>query len=427
MSYDNQSRWSYELVRTRDGSRTGRVYAAGTGSWARRIDGRSGGSHVFHLGTNPRVWARMRPARRTLVVCYDDEPVYAGVIWAATYDRNAGTVTLRHEDIWSIWERRFAVPQEDAREGGPYVIQTYRTYSGISRRTHAKRIIQMGMAGLWGPLHSYQLPITLPANEDGNWTFTYRTYNFRTVADELARISSYSGHMSVDFRPYWRANNEFAWELVVSHFPSVAKSIHVDAPESPVTSLQLTHDMSEYASESQVTGAGQGESTVQRTRFVGDIHGDFVALAKYETYSDIETGDGLNSILDGLQEVHRLATVNVDVTVALGEGGLSPHDFTIGQNVRLFINDDPIIPSQDDGHIFLLMGYTPNGAGELKLELSPVDGFTGYDAVAPTMRYRNLSASGVGSIYGGIHKAQTRLTAPIVDQNSSTGMTRRAT
>lgn len=414
MSQQSESPWSYLLVRTRDGEPQGWVEPAGFGSWGRRLDGGSNGSHDFHLATNPEVWSRMRPARRTLVVCYDRQPVYAGVIWSARYNRNAGTVTLTHEDIWSIWKRRFAIAANRAWEDPDLeVIETSASYSGITRQTHAKRVIQMGLNGMSGPIHSYELPIILPSDNDSNWTFTWPTYDFHTVSSAFARIQESGGPMQIDFPMELDNQGRFRWRLQVTYESSVQTHLYPEVDQSPVIELSLTHDMTDYASEFQITGSGQDTDTLHRFHWLGDVGGDLVALAIQHADGTIETDDELIQVRDGLAERHGVASVQTDMTVALGgENGLSPHDFTLGQQVHVHLNDDPVIPRIDGGHVFMLIGYTPSGPGALNLELAPINGYTGYNVGEPTMQYRNLNASRTQDLTQRVNRAEKRLVYP---------------
>ena len=398
--------WTYEIVRTRDGARQGRVYPVSTTPGPRRLDTKSSGNHTFVLSGNEQVWARMRPARRTLVACWDDQPWYAGVIHSAKYNKGTQTVELAHEDIWSVLERRMAIPRDPTYPAAATV-----TYSSLSRRTHAKRVVQMATTD---PMEenalSYELPIILPSDESGNWTFTWRGYELHTAAAGLQRIGDPGGPMQVDFPLSWASDGSLRWNLQVSHSSSIETFIHADVPDTPVIDWSLDHDMSEYASELQVTGSGQDADTLQRFHWIGHIEGDFVALAADYSDGTIDTDDELQSVRDGIFPGYRQATVQLDVEVHLGEGGYSPHDFTLGQQVVFRTQDDPILPRGDIRT--MLIGMSPSGPSAMRLELASIEGFTGYETEEPTLDYRNLRASKFSNITQRIHRAERRLVHP---------------
>ena len=411
MSNQEVSRWSYYLVRTRDGVTQGRMEPASPGSWARRLDNGSSGSHVFHLATYPEAWGRMRPARRTLVVCYDDEPVYAGVIWRATYSRNAGTVTLNHEDIWSIWSLRQASPRYLAEDDPDLLVKdTQISYSGLTRRTLAKRIVELGMTGIVADPGAYTLPIVLPPDESGSWGRTFRTSDWLSVADRLHDLAGQGGPMQVDFAPVWQSAGNLAWELRVSHDISSPRVVlHADVEQSPVLSLSVTNDVSEYASEYQVTGSGQGSDVLHRYWSSSFLASDQVALARVWSDGTIEDGDELSTLRDGLLERHTNASVQVDCTVAVGPD-INPANLLLGQPVIVRTNNDPILPAGDVET--MLIGFSPDGPGSLKLELSPVDGFTGHSVAEPSFHYRNLNVSRVQELGRRVGRAEHRLVYP---------------
>lgn len=411
MSYQEDSRWSYYLVRTRDGVTEGRMEPASPGSWARRLDNGSSGSHVFHLASYPEAWGRMRPARRTLVVCYDDEPVYAGVIWRATYSRNNGTVTLNHEDIWSIWSLRQASPRYLAEEtSGLLVKDTQISYSGLTRRTLAKRIVELGMTGIDPDPGAYSLPILFPSDASGGWGRTFRTIDWLTVTDRLQDLAGQGGPMQVDFAPVWQSAGNLAWDMRVSHnISDPTLVLHADVEDSPVLSLSVTNDVSEYASEYHVTGSGQGTDALHRYWSSSFLADDQVALARVWSDGTIEDGDELSALRDGLLERHTNASVQVDCTVAVGSD-INPANLLLGQPVIVRTNNDPILPAGDVET--MLIGFSPDGPGSLKLELSPVDGFTGHSVVEPSMHYRNLNVSRVSELDRRVGRAEHRLVYP---------------
>lgn len=410
--------WSYLMVRTRDGGRVGYLDPVDHGSWQRRLDMKSSGSHTFHLASNPTAWERVRPARRTLVICWDEQPVYAGIIWSASYDRMAGTVTINHADIWSIWEKRMAVPTApETADGGEWMARRWVRYSGLSRPTHMKRVLQMGMRSPEAregstTLQSYQLPVILPTDESDTWVFTHRVYNFTSVADALLRIAAPGDPMQIDFPVEFASDGSLRWRLQATYDVGIATPIHLDAPNSVVTSFTVNHDMGEYFSELHATGDGQAGDVTHRLRWLGDIRSDLVALADEQGFSGVEDGEELVGILDSLAQQHRVAAVQANMSISMDDGRYPPTRFALGQSIVVHASDDPVLPRIERGHRFMLIGYSPDGPHGLKLELAPIDGFTGYDTDEPTLRYRNLSAGQFGDITSRLHRAEKRLVYP---------------
>lgn len=366
--------WSYFLCHTRTGERFATVEPVSYGSWSHRVDYKSGGSHDFHVAEYADLWRMLLPGQVTLVVCWDDTPVYAGVIWSASYQLGSDVVSLSHNDVWSLWDRRLAAPQFRSTETSQRVIQTRRVYEGLDLRTHIKRVIQLGMIGPARDLDSYQLPVILPDDRPGPHRFERWTYDFQTVSDAIMEIVDRDDAPMVYFRPEWHEysfRGNLQWRLVTVDEPAGDMILHPCAPRSAVTSLSMDQDMSEWASEVHVTGEGSETGTLHRRRWAGDVQGPhFVALAHHEAASDLKTTNQVTRAAHGLYQQRRTYTTQTEVTVHLGDEGYSIHDFSLGSRIIVRVDGDPVIP--DGEYERVLIGYSPAGVDALKLELAPV-------------------------------------------------------
>lgn len=377
------SPWSYILCRTRTGARMAKLEPLDPGSWQRRLGYKGTGAHSFsvaqsatrerhHEAVNQvRIWQQMRPGEVTLIVSYQGQPVYAGLVWKATYSRASQRIDITHEDVWSLWERRLAIPQHLYSAQTP-VIRTVQDYPNLDLTTHAKRVVQMGMIGPRTGLPGYQVPIVFPADQSGSYRMVHWTYDFATVADRLMEITEMDSGPHIDFEVEWAGDGGFRWRLDTHTTRAESMILHYSAAETPVTDIEYVRDLSEYFTEVHVTGEGSETGTLHRRRWLseGSLGEHRVALGRHDSMGHLKTGPMVQEVTDGLLRERIRATEQIQCAVRVGgETGISPHDLRLGMTIVLRGTDDPVIPRGDLERT--LIGFSPKGADQLTLELAP--------------------------------------------------------
>lgn len=374
--------WSYILCRTRTGARIAKLEPLDPGSWQRRLGYKGVGTSVFKVSQSATpdrpegatdttaLWRIMRPAEVTLIVSYEGQPVYAGLVWKALYRRATGMIDITHEDVWSLWERRLAIPQHLYNAETP-VIRTVQDYQNLSLVTHAKRVIQMGLIGPRTGLPGYQVPIALPADQSGSYRMVHWTYDFATVADRLMEITEMDTGPHIDFPVEWNGG-AFRWRLDAFTERTERMVLHYTAHDTPVTDMEYGRDMSEYFTEVHVTGEGSETGTLHRRRWLseGSLGEHRVALGSHDSMGHLKTGPMVQEVADGLLRERIRATEQIQCAVRVGgETGISPHDLRLGMTIVLRGTDDPVIPRGDLERT--LIGFSPKGTDQLTLELAP--------------------------------------------------------
>ena len=162
--------YSFHIVATQTGITQIEVFPS-AGSWSRVLNAGGKGSHSFVLGGPDPESGLADPMEdhgltedwaRTLVVSWDGVVVYAGVIVKRVWDDPTQTLTLEHEDVRSLFSRRFPFGTVGYWAAGTSETQSgLLTLTALSLRASVIRIMQ---ESLTGPFPSkWALPIDLPA------------------------------------------------------------------------------------------------------------------------------------------------------------------------------------------------------------------------------------------------------------------------
>src|SRR5690606_29082570 len=157
-----------------------------SGSWVRKRNGGAGGQLVLDARHEKFTSIQRLPIWpwQSWIVVEWARPgsdswgvVYAGVITEAAYDWASKKITIRHQDVWSIFEHRIVTTDRTNDIAGSKV-----TWSGLSKATMIKRIIQNSITSFGSPL-MYDMPFLLPPDEAGTEELTVYGYNFEKASD----------------------------------------------------------------------------------------------------------------------------------------------------------------------------------------------------------------------------------------------------
>lgn len=247
-----------------------RYWSVSTTTWAGKIEmpafqftgGRAlntgmGGSTSFKVQdpwVSEAVTAEsIAPWERLLVAEWDGNAVYAGFITGADEDLDAGTVTVKHQDIWALWPRRhvLSVRGAGAPAGAPI------TWNARSLPTLANLVVAKGMAG--DPADRYALPLIMSADVAGTHARTYEGFKFVSVEDALQEIIKTDGGPNVDFDTQWDGVTEtFRWVMRSGELTQGLWEWDATVPKGEVSGLKLLTNADRVANRVIGTGEGSG-------------------------------------------------------------------------------------------------------------------------------------------------------------------------
>ena len=353
--------WSWWFVDTVTGVKQLEVTPKG-GSWSRFLNTDASGSHEFHLADRalPREtwWGLTTPWARTLVQCWNDTPVWAGVVTGRPYARGTRVLTVRHADLRAIFKRRypFGVPSywadEANRVPGKLVI------TNKSLVAAAATVLQQGMLGPVGAA-TYTLPVVLPSTGTaGGFSTVYENFNFQKVTDILDELQSMDGGPDIEFSPRWGSSGALEWVARVGSLSGNSFDWHLDAKSSPVASAVFEEDALNQATG--VFGIGQGsgaDMVVGGTPWatVANIPAQDVTVSWKHVKTDVDAASLAREHLSTLTYSTRLPELKVRASV------IDPTMLVLGSTIRLHDQDDPWLP--DGWTDYRLVGVA-GGVGE---------------------------------------------------------------
>lgn len=249
--------------------------------WGRAKNGSAGTFQTKFKVSDPNIAAivaagALDAISRWLVIEYEGVVVYAGLIWERTYDRDAKTLTVTHEDIWSVLDLRLIAENRTSS-----IVGWKRTYSGLEYDTIVKRLVQLGTAGV-----GREMPIRYEDDYAGGRSRTYYGYNLDTVLDAITEIMDLVDGPDIDFRPEWSADKTLQWTLRTGDLSLNTIEVDFSAEDSAVKNLTQTQSGRERAT--QMLGVGEGSGVDMLVRSAGG-GGSFV-LERAEQAKNIKTG-----------------------------------------------------------------------------------------------------------------------------------------
>lgn len=310
-------------------------------TWERTFNRSAGGSTSLVL-SDPDVAATAGlndsyPGQRAIVVDYDDVVVYAGIIWEADYKRDAQTLSVTHEDIWSLWDARLISEVRDQD-----IVNWKKTYSGLEYDTIVKRIIQLSIAG-----SGRNVPMVYEDDYTGGRTRTYYGYNMDTALDAMEEIMDLSNGPDVDFRPEWDGAGGIRFTLRTGDLSLNTIEVNFAAPETPAQGLWIKTSARDVATQMFAVGEGSGPKTSKspgmlvRESASANI-ADYPALERVEQFKNIKNGPDLyeqasSALIANNQAVRQAGfELKLDSPILGNLWELRP-----GTTVRWYISGDP--------------------------------------------------------------------------------------
>lgn len=193
----------------------------------------------------------LEPLNRALIVEWDDDPLYGGVILKHSYDRDTQTLTTPLADaMWWFLGNRHVLASRGA-DAAEHDLE----WSNLTYGTLVTRAIQQAQSG--GP--EYKLPIWMPADDAGVHTLPLHGYHMPIASEVIEDITAKEMGPDVSFRPRWAADGSIEWVRISTPFDSTNYEIydfHVSAPESGITNFKSETDASKVVN--RLFGLGEG-------------------------------------------------------------------------------------------------------------------------------------------------------------------------
>lgn len=306
-------------------------------SWARSVNGGSSGSAAFKL-SDPDVAALvtgglLEAVDRCLVVEFSGVVVYAGIIWETDYDRDTQTLTVSHEDIWSLLELRLIASDRTSN-----ITKWKQTYSGLKYDTILKRIMQLATSGA-----GRSVPIQYEDDYTGGSVREYFGYNLDTALDAFNEIIDLADGPDADLRPEWAPGGAaIQWTLRTGGMNPDGQTIEVNFSAEHAAGKNLKVKTSGRDRATQVMGVGEGSGVDMLVRSAGGSGP--LSLERAEQAKNIKTGTQLSEFAQGELAVRGSPIRQYGFDVALDSPVVgSLWTLKPGMTVRWHITGDPFL------------------------------------------------------------------------------------
>lgn len=263
--------------------------------WKRTHNESAGGLQTSFKLSDPKVAAvhkagALTPVDRCLVVEHDGVVLYAGIIWEDDFDNDSRTLTVSHEDIWSLLALRLIAAD---RTGA--IPAWKQTYSGLEYDTIIKRIVRLATTGA-----GRTIPLQVENDYPGGRARTYNGYNLDLAVDAITEIMNLPGGPDVDLRPEWASDgSSLQWTLRTGNMNPDSQTIEViaDADQSAVKGIKRKRSGRERAT--RIMGVGEGSGVDIKVR-AGVSAGPF-ELERIEQAKNIKSLSDLQDFANGKQ------------------------------------------------------------------------------------------------------------------------------
>ncbi|MEV8180336.1 hypothetical protein [Specibacter sp. NPDC078692] len=318
-------------------------------TWARVLNGGAGGSTTV-LVNDPDVPKFIKPrdikeVQHTLVYEADKKVVAAGIITSTDYDKDAGTLTLGHDDLWWLLALRLAI------DHGPNNSEkTILSWTGLSLGTIIKRLLQ---EAVWPDRSWYALPLALPADVSGAEARKYFGYSYQYIADAIRELMEVDGGPDVDFEPRWSTSDRLEYNVRMGEGMTSGKvwEINLDAPESPVSGVKRKTTTDRMTTNAYSLGEGSEKNMLVRSH--PNLDPAIPAMERTEPYKTVKVAETLSK--HAQERIRALSRpteqwsmdifkdgANQDSVVTLAMPRVS--DLRLGDQIRIYSTADPVLP-----------------------------------------------------------------------------------
>lgn len=337
--------WSAFVVDTMSGQKVMPVFPS-SGQCRSVLNGVGSGSHSFHLRDKKTAFpssatARdvFRPWARTLVICWDDVPVYAGIIMRWSWDRDTGVLTVDHREFRALLSKRYAwlVPTYPTSTVNPQPWSwtvTGKSLRGIARAVVAKTTKLV-------PGDGWDMPVVLGADESGSRSMTWWAFNFLSGEDMLSQVQDSDGGPDVFFRPRWSSSGSLEW-VFEAGTPRLGGGVVeriAPAPKSPglrsVTVMDGTDQLT------GLFGLGEGSEQDMKVGLAGPLAGSSIpTMDTKRSLKNADTQASVDALSWGALRDDREPIRQYNTSTIVGEFFPS---CGVGGTLREYLSDDEMI------------------------------------------------------------------------------------
>lgn len=388
--------WKVWCVDTETGARKG-LLSCGEATWAHALNASGAGEASFVVGDRDSFGQPGKyltePVSTILVIEWDGTPIYGGIIWVREYSRDSRTVKLTYADPWSILGQRLVVAYHSAGvEKEPPLI-----YGPLSLETQVKRAVQAATAG-----EMFALPIVLPADMAGVHIREYAGYHLPTWTAVVKKLTSEQYGPDIVFAPRWRPSDPkyFEWVMNIGVPEPGLLVWNLTARKDGASGLVVTEDANRVANH--IIGTGQGTEADMLTRSA--IHGasPYPALVKTVSYSQVNDGDELQSLVDAELDLYKQPTEQWSFSILAGSE-YKVTELRPGLGVRAYLKDDPWLA--DGFRNLRLIGFSGDLGPSVQLQFQPNEA-VGFSQSSRT-RVAAIGDSLTAGYFGGVGNLPT--------------------
>lgn len=359
--------WSFAIHDTITGQPLADVFPS-AGSWRRSL-GQGSGSHTFQLldaatKLDASTWRDLtQPNARTLAVKWLGKPVYAGLLLSSEYDHDKGTLTVSHSDVRALFGQRLTFGVSTF--GGGDLSVAGKSAAGVVRAILDRAV------NSWGS--TWRLPLDLPADGAGTYSFTWHNYEWITIDDLLKQIEALG--FQIDLAPYLDANGWLRWQARVgSPLTGTQLEFPVTVEKSAVSDLTVRTDGTR-----QLSGCfymGKGTEADMRFGEAGFVAGPTIPVRDAaRSAKDVADTNHLNDMAMTDLVMHRSPIVQWDFSLVAeqdkaGNELLDVAAVQPGARIQLECYGDPFLA--DGSTNYLVIGVSGDMTRTLKPEVQPL-------------------------------------------------------
>jgi hypothetical protein len=305
--------------------------------WARAMGSGRQEQMVFDV-LDPKVAAKvnettMAPWKRLLVMENFGQIIYAGFITDADYDRDAGTVTVYHEDAFSLWRKRImAGTVADGMQAGPAL-----TFTNVTLPTLVKQAFYNGQ----NDAARFNVPIVLPADESGTQSKKFDPWELPTVASVVEELMSTEGGPDIDLFPRWRDDGSIEWFLRMGNLTEGVWSWDISAPLSRVSGFKLRKSGDNMANRIAAVGEGSEKKMLLSVQD-GSATSDFLPLDAVKSYKGEKDPAALAARARADLAACSKPTEQVSMDVEMTDN-FTADMLRLGGTVNWRVQDDPFV------------------------------------------------------------------------------------
>lgn len=303
-------------------------------TWARALGSGKGGTTDFKVRdqfvADTATETNLAPWKRMIVMDFYGVIIYAGFITGYSVDRDTATVSVTHEDLYSLFSRRIMA---DTVSDGVQA-RAGLSYSGASLSMLIKQAIYQGQ----NDASRFNLPIVLPADASGGYARSYDPWNLPTVASIVDDLTSTENAPDLDFEPRWRDDGSIEWAMLSGNLTSGTWSWQLDTPQTTASSLKVRRDGAGMANRIAAVGEGS-EKNMLLSVADGSATSDFLPLDKVVSYKDEKVQANLAARARADLAKFSRVTEQVSMNVQM-DADFSVDQLNLGGTVNWHVKDD---------------------------------------------------------------------------------------